>query len=139
MPHFIELEIAGVTYEDIYEASYEVYSAKDNVGRPSDMARAGLIHIKRKSDKKVDIAQWAADPGQPNWQAGTLTFHEIDGAKMKTLKWTNGFILKYKEHCPDIVKHPDELMYEEFDISCETIEVENVVITNEWFKKNKNK
>ena len=41
------LEIDGVVYKNVYEVSYILYTAKDETGRPSDRAHAGIIAVKQ--------------------------------------------------------------------------------------------
>ena len=79
------LEIDGVVYKNVYEVSYNMYTAKDETGRPSDRAHAGVISIVRESDEKTDIARWAMDSSKPNWKAGKVTFKNPSDSEMKTL------------------------------------------------------
>jgi hypothetical protein len=126
------LEIDGVVYTNVYEVSYKVYTAKDETGRPSDRAHAGVIKIKRESDEKSDIARWAMDSSKPNWKAGKVTFKNPDDADMKELTWEDGFITFYEEHVPHIKDNPDEQMWEEFEISCQKLAISDSEIDNRW-------
>ncbi|MFH2034769.1 MAG: type VI secretion system tube protein TssD [Candidatus Zixiibacteriota bacterium] len=126
------LEIDGVVYTNVYEVSYKVYTAKDETGRPSDRAHAGVIRIKRESDEKTDIARWAMDSSKPNWKAGKVTFKNPDDADMKELSWEDGFITFYEEHVPHIKNNPDEQIWEEFEISCQKLAISDTEIDNRW-------
>ena len=64
------LEIDGVVYKNVYEVGYELYTAKDETGRPADRAHAGVIKVTRESDENSNIARWAMDSSKPNWKAG---------------------------------------------------------------------
>jgi hypothetical protein len=126
------LEIDGVVYKNVYEVSYEIYTAKDETGRPSDRAHAGTVKIKRESDNNADIARWAMDSSKPNWKAGKVTFKDPSDTMMKELVWENGFITRYTENLPHIKKAPDDQVYEEFEISCQTLKIADAEIDNRW-------
>ncbi len=128
------LEIDGVPYVNVFEVSYSVYTAKDESGRPSDRAHAGLIKIKRQSNEKSDIARWAMDSSKPNWKKGKVTFKDPDNvdAVMKELIWENGFITLYEEHVPHVKDSPDDQMWEYFEISCQKLTIGDSEIDNLW-------
>ena len=126
------LEIDGVVYKNVYEVNYKVYTAKDETGRPSDRAHAGVIKVKRESDETTDIARWAMDSSKPNWKAGKVTFKNPDDADMKELTWEDGFITYYEEHVPHIKDNPDEQIWEEFEISCQKLSISDSEIDNRW-------
>jgi hypothetical protein len=128
------LEIDGVKYPNVYEVSYELYTAKDETGRPTDRAHAGTIKVKIESDKdgKVDIARWAMDTSKPNWKAGKVTFKNPDDATMKELSWEEGFITRFEEIIPHIKDRPDDQVYQYFEISCHKLKVGDSEIDNRW-------
>jgi len=126
------LEIDGVTFENVYEVSYELYTAKDETGRPADRAHAGTIKITRESNESVDIARWAMDSSEPNWKAGKVTFRNPHDKTMKELTWEEGFITKYMETVPHIRLRPDEQVYEYFEISCHKLKIGDAEIDNLW-------
>lgn len=126
------LEIDGVTYKNVYEVKYNLYTAKDETGRPSDRAHAGVISVTRESDENTDIARWAMDSGKPNWKAGTVLFKNPDDATMKTLTWEDGFVTKYEETVPHIKTRPDDQVFEHFEISCHKLMIGDAEIDNRW-------
>ena len=126
------LKIDGVGFKNVYEVSYRVYTAKDETGRPSDRAHAGVIRVKRESDESGDIARWAMDSSKPNWKNGEVLFKNPDDATMKELTWENGFITAYEEHVPHIKDNPDEQMWEAFEISCQKLTIKDAEIDNLW-------
>ena len=126
------LEIDGVVYKNVYEVSYALYTAKDETGRPSDRAHAGVVRIIRESDETVDIARWAMDSSKPNWKAGKVIFKNPDDAAMKELTWEDGFITSYEEHCPHIKNNPDDQIWECFEISCQKLVIADADIDNRW-------
>jgi len=126
------LEVDGVVFKNVYKVSYELYTAKDETGRPSDRAHAGLIKVTRESDETVDIARWAMDSSKPNWKSGKVTFKNPDDAAMKTLAWEEGFITKYEETIPHIKANPDDQVYEYFEISSHKLMIGDAEIDNRW-------
>ena len=126
------LEIDGVVYKNVYEVAYMLYTAKDETGRPSDRAHAGIIRVKRESDEKSDVARWAMDSSKPNWKAGKVIFKNPDDATMKELTWEDGFITAYEEHVPHIKDRPDDQMWECFEISCQKLIIGDAEIDNRW-------
>ncbi len=126
------LEIDGVVYKNVYMVSYDLYTAKDETGRPSDRAHAGLIKISRESDPTSDIARWAMDSSKPNWKAGKVTFKNPDDSAMKELSWEEGFITKYEETVPHIKQNPDDQVFEYFEISCHKLAIADAEIDNRW-------
>ena len=126
------LDIDGVVYKNVYAVSYELYTAKDETGRPSDRAHAGLIKVTRESDESSNIARWAMDSSKPNWKSGKVTFRNPDDAAMKELSWEEGFITKYMEAVPHIKDKPDDQVYEYFEISCHKLTIGDASIDNRW-------
>ena len=126
------LEIDGVKYKNVYEVSYEIYTAKDETGRPSDRSHAGTIKVTRESDETDAIVAWAMDSSQPNWKAGSVSFKKPDDSAMKVLTWEEGFITKYIERIPHVKNNPDDQVYEYFEISCHKLTIASSTIDNRW-------
>jgi hypothetical protein len=136
MAHRPKLIIEGVEYPHVYAVSYEIFTARDETGRPTDRAHAGLIRFKVESaeDGNVDLARWAADTSKPNWKSGKIEFYNKDGAVMKELSWENGFVTKFEEYIPDVKTKPDEQIYQYLEVSCNTIRVGDAELENYWEK-----
>ncbi len=126
------LEIDGVVYKNVYKVEYGLYTAKDETGRPSDRAHAGVVKITRESDEVADIARWAMDSSKPNWKSGKVLFKNPDDATMKELTWEEGFITKYEEQVPHVKDNPDEQVQEYFEISCHKLAIADAEIDNRW-------
>ena len=127
------LEVDGVAYKNVYEISYELYTSKDETGRPTDRAHAGLIRVTRESDENSDISRWAMDSSQPNWKAGKIVFKDPKSeSTMKELTWEEGFITKYVETIPHIKEKPDDQVFEYFEISCHRLAIGDAQIDNRW-------
>jgi len=126
------LEIDGVAYKNVYSVSYELYTANDETGRPTDRAHAGLIKITRESDENVDIARWAMDSSKTNFKSGSVVFKNPDDATMKELKWEEGFVTKYTETIPHVKEKADDQVCEYFEISCHRLMIGDAEIDNRW-------
>lgn len=126
------LEVDGVVYKNVYMVSYELYTAKDETGRPSDRAHAGTIKVTRESDENSDLARWAMDSSKPNWKAGKVTFKTPDDSEMKQLTWEEGFITRYEETIPHIKNNPDDQVFEYIEISCHKLTIGDAEIDNRW-------
>lgn len=127
-----QLEIDGVVYKNVYQVSYGLYTAKDETGRPSDRAHAGVIKIVRESDDKTDIARWAMDSSKPNWKAGKVIFRDPSDNEMKSLSWEEGFITSYEESIPHVKNNPDDQIFETFEISAHKVVIGDAEIDNRW-------
>jgi len=112
--------------------TYELYTAKDETGRPSDRAHAGTIKVTRESDENTDLARWAMDSSKPNWKAGKVTFKTPDDSEMKQLTWEEGFITRYEETIPHIKNNPDDQVFEHIEISCHKLTIGDAEIDNRW-------
>ncbi|HOP07517.1 MAG TPA: type VI secretion system tube protein TssD [candidate division Zixibacteria bacterium] len=126
------LEVDGVVYKNVYMVTYELYTAKDETGRPSDRAHAGTIKVTRESDENTDLARWAMDSSKPNWKAGKVTFKTPDDSEMKQLTWEEGFITRYEETIPHIKNNPDDQVFEHIEISCHKLTIGDAEIDNRW-------
>ncbi|MEW6051219.1 MAG: type VI secretion system tube protein TssD [Candidatus Zixiibacteriota bacterium] len=126
------LQIDGVTYKNVYQVSWELYTSKDNTGRPADRAHAGVIKVWRESDENVDVARWAMDSSQPKWKAGKILFKSPNDATMKELAWEEGFVTRYEEIIPHIKDRPDDQVSEYFEISAHKVKIGDAEIDNRW-------
>jgi hypothetical protein len=128
------LEIDGVPYPNVYQISYDLYTARDETGRPTDRAHAGTIKVTIESDPEgnVDIARWAMDTSKPNWKGGKVKFLNPDDAPMKELVWEEGFITRFEEVIPHVKDRPDVQIYQYFEISCHKLTVGDAEIDNRW-------
>ncbi len=126
------LEIDGVKYKNVYSVSYNIYTAKDETGRPADRAHAGTIKIWRESDETDAISMWAMNSAETNWKAGSVSFRKPDDSDMKVLKWEEGFITKYEETIPHVKDKADDQVFEYFEISCHRLTIGAAMIDNRW-------
>ncbi len=127
-----KLEIDGQTFKNVYMVEYDIYTSIDETGRASNRPRTGLIKITRESDENTDIARWATSAAKAALKDGNIMFASPGKAKMKELKWKNGFVSKYIEVLPHTKANPDDQMYEYFEITCAKLSIGEVEIDNKW-------
>jgi len=133
MAHTPDLFIEGERIPKVKAVSYEVTTAKDVRGKPSDQARLAKISIIREADDNNTIFRWACRSTADNFKAGEIVLkNPRDGQEMKRLTWQDGFILKYKETYPDFEASKSNQIYEEFEISAELISVGDAELFSNW-------
>ncbi|UCG61917.1 MAG: hypothetical protein JSV52_01100 [Candidatus Zixiibacteriota bacterium] len=127
------LEIDGVTYKNVYEITYEIKTPYDETGRPSDIARMGLIKVLRESDSSGDIARWAAGGGL-DLKSGNIYIKYYDDQKTKKISFEKGFVARYEERVPNTKSKRDDQVMEYFEISCSRIVVDDkgTEIYSQW-------
>ena len=126
------LEVDGVVFKNVYSIKYRLYTAKDETGRPSDRAHAGVITVIRESDETTDLARWAMDSSQSSWKSGKVTIKNPSDATMKEVTWEEGFITDYVEEVPHIKDSPDDQVFETLQISCHKLVIGDAEIDNRW-------
>ena len=134
MAHRPKLEIDGQNIPHVFEVSYDIYTSKDETGRPTDRAHAGTIKITIESEEggNVDVARWAMDTSKPKWKGGKVQFFNKNSEVMKELVWTDGFITRYTEHIPHVKDRSDEQIYQYFEISANKVKIGDAEIENYW-------
>lgn len=133
MAHAPDLFIEGERIPKVSEVTYEVYTSKDVRGKPSDQARLAKIKVVREADETNTIFRWACKSTTDNFKGGEIVFkNPQDGQEMKRLKWTDGFLTYYKETYPDFEKAKSNQVFEEFEISAETVEMGDAQLYGNW-------
>jgi len=127
------LEIDGVTYSNVHEVSFAMFTPYDDTCRPTDRPHAKSIKIEREMDAESPvIAQWAADQAGTSRKTGSISIRDSDDADMLTISWTNGFIANYQCEVPDIVEKAKLQPFETFEILFETVTIGDATIDNFW-------
>jgi hypothetical protein len=127
------LVIDGVTYSNVHEVSFNMFTPYDDTCRPTDRPHAQAVHVRREMDKDSPvIAQWAADTEGTSRKAGSVSLRDSDDKEMLKIEWTNGFIANYNCVVPDIVDQAKRQPFEEFDILYETVSIGGTTIDNLW-------
>jgi hypothetical protein len=133
MAHTPDLFIEGERIPKVKAVSYEVTTAKDVRGKPSDQARLAKISVTREADDNNTIFRWACRSTADNFKGGEIVLkNPRDGQEMKRLTWQDGFISKYQETYPDFEKSKSNQIYEEFEISAELVSVGDAELFSNW-------
>jgi hypothetical protein len=133
MAHTPDLYIEDERIPKIIEISYEVYTSKDVRGKPSDQARLAKIRVIREADDNNTVFRWACKSTADNFKSGKIILkNPKDGQQMKTLEWSDGFLTHYKETYPDFERMKTTQVFEEFEISAETVTMGDAQLFGNW-------
>ncbi|MDR0796406.1 MAG: type VI secretion system needle protein Hcp [Tannerella sp.] len=124
-----KLSFEGKEY-DVLDCNYSFRRDVDAKGRPSSSVYGGNIYVTVEStdDTKI-IAQMV---NQFKTCGGTITFNKgEEEAKMKELKWENGYIIHYDESLDIVGREPMQIS---FVVSAEKITVEGAEVDHKWPK-----
>jgi len=133
MAHTPDLFIEGERIPKVKAVSYEVKTARDVRGKPSDQSRLAYIKVTREADDNNTIFRWACRSTADNFKGGEIVLkNPRDGQEMKRLTWKDGFIIKYTETYPDFEASKSNQVFEEFEISAEVISVGDAELDSNW-------
>ncbi|QIU94855.1 type VI secretion system tube protein TssD [Bacteroides faecium] len=122
-----QLNFKGKTW-DVLDCSYKFTRDVDSKGRPASPIYGGKIYIHIESTPDSIILENMTNQFKPH--SGTITFKKGDeDAKMKELKWDNGYITDFEEALNSIGVHP---MTTRFVISAQKISVGNAHYEEDW-------
>jgi hypothetical protein len=121
------LNFEGKDY-DVIKCHYSFEREVDSKGRPSSNIYGGKVNITVESTTDISLIEKMSTQFKPN--SGTITFKKGDeDAKMKELKWENGYIVGYKE---GIVIVGDIPMATEFTISAQKLTIGEAIFEQNW-------
>lgn len=113
---------------NVLSCSYDLNQEVDATGRPSSVTRGGRIRLKVESTGDSSFFEWMVN----NYERrdGTVSFLKRDTeAKMKQLKFSEGYLVSYSEQFEATDKQP---LSETFTISAREITVGQGTHVNEW-------
>ncbi len=115
---------------NILDATYDLFQEIDATGRPSSVTRGGTITITVESTGDSFFFEWMTD--NFDRKDGSIGYVKRDtDAKLKELKFTEGYLVKYKETFDATGTSP---LTETFTISAREISIGNGKHINEWAK-----
>jgi hypothetical protein len=124
-----KLQFEGKEY-DVLDCNYSFRRDVDLKGRPSSSVYGGNIYVTVESTDDTKIIAQMVNQFKPN--SGTVTFNKGDEeAKMKEVKWTNGYIINYNESLDIASREPMQIS---FVVSAEKISVEGAEVDHKWPK-----
>jgi len=124
-----KLQFEGKDY-DVLDCNYSFRRDVDAKGRPSSNVYGGNVYVTVESTDDTKIIAQMVNQFKPN--SGTVTFNKGDEeAKLKELKWENGYIIKYNEELDVVGREPMQIS---FVVSAEKITVEGAEVDHKWPK-----
>jgi hypothetical protein len=122
------VSIDGAKETTLLHCSYSLRRDVDATGRPSGRLYGGTIQMELESTDDTSLLEWMVDPYSR--KGGTIKFYkDNENAKMKELKFEDGYIIQYSEAMDSIGSNP---MTINFTVSAKKIGVENAEHENEW-------
>lgn len=122
-----KLKVAGKE-RNVLAVDYSLLQETDPTGRPSTVARGGKINIIVESTGETDLFEWMTNSFER--KDGSIVFLKRDSdATLKELKFTEAYIVKYKENFDSTGQNP---LTEAFTISAKEIEMGTGKHINEW-------
>jgi len=124
-----KLQFEGKEY-DVLDCNYSFRRDVDAKGRPSSNVYGGNVYVTVESTDDTKIIAQMVNQFKPN--SGTVTFNKGDEeAKLKEVKWENGYIIKYNEELDVVGREPMQIS---FVVSAEKISVEGAEVDHKWPK-----
>ena len=124
-----KLQFEGKDY-DVLDCNYSFRRDVDAKGRPSSNVYGGNVYVTVESTEDTKIIAQMVNQFKPN--SGTVTFNKGDEeAKLKEVKWENGYIIKYNEELDVVGREPMQIS---FVVSAEKISVEGAEVDHKWPK-----
>lgn len=124
-----KLNFEGKEY-DVLDCNYSFRRDIDLKGRPSSNVYGGNIYVTVESTDDTKILAQMENQFKPH--GGTVTFNKGDEeAKLKELKWENGYTIKYEEELDVVGREPMKI---NFVVSAEKISVEGAEVDHKWPK-----
>ncbi|MCF6349780.1 MAG: phage tail protein [Flavobacteriaceae bacterium] len=122
-----KLKVGGKEY-NVLSCNYELHQETDATGRPSSITRGGKIYISVESTADTTLSDWMFNNFER--RDGSIVFLKRDtDATSKELKFTEGYMVKYRENFDATGKNP---MAETFVISARTIAMGAGQHENDW-------
>jgi Hemolysin coregulated protein Hcp (TssD) len=120
--------IVGGKEYNVKNVSYSLHQEVDSTGRPSSITQDGKITVTVESTGGSEFFEWMTD--NFDRKDGSVKYIKRDtDATMKELKFTEGYMVEYKEAFDSTGTNP---LTETFTISAKKIEMGNGAHVNEW-------
>lgn len=92
-----QLEFGSDTYV-ILDMDYEFVQPMDAQNRPNGKPKGGIISISVESSKKNELMEWMLATDMKKTGVITVFKRDAAGAALKTIKFTDAFCTRYREH-----------------------------------------
>jgi hypothetical protein len=123
------LSLAGKEF-DVLDCDYKLERDVDAKGRPASNIYGGKVKVRVESTEDTSILETMVSQFKPI--SGSIIFKKGDEeAKMKELKWENGYIVSFEESIDVIGSKP---MTTAFVVSAQKIAVGSAEFEQNWPK-----
>ncbi len=120
-------EVDGNSYR-VLKCNFALNQDIDNTGRPSSVARGGVVNIVIESTDDTSLFEWMCDSYMK--KDAKITFNKRDeDAKMKDLEIIEAYMVNYEESFDD---SGAGAMLEKFSLSARSLRLGNGEHENEW-------
>ncbi len=120
-------KVGGKEY-NVLSCSYDLNQEVDATGRPSSINRGGRVNLTVESNEDTFFFEWQCSSFERKDCSITFTKRDND-ATLKTLKITEGYLVKFKEQFDSTGTNP---LITSFCISAREIESGQGKHINEW-------
>ncbi|WP_435524295.1 type VI secretion system tube protein TssD [Chryseobacterium indoltheticum] len=122
-----KFKAAGIE-RNILAVDFGMLQETDLTGRPSSVTRGGKINLTVEGTGATDLFEWMTNSFER--KDGSIVFIKRDSdATLKELKFTEAYIVKYKEDFNSTGENP---LTETFVLSAKEITLGSAKHTNEW-------
>ncbi|HEY5750129.1 MAG TPA: type VI secretion system tube protein TssD [Chryseolinea sp.] len=127
MSFLAKLKVGGKEYV-VLNVNYDLTQETDPTGRPSTVTRGGRIFLEVESTGATELFEWMTNNFER--KDGSVVFVKRDtDATLKELKFTEAYMVKYKENFESIGKTP---LTEAFTLSAKKIQMGGGEFENHW-------
>ena len=121
------LDIDGTQYR-VLNCSYSLHQDIDETGRPSSIARGGVVNLVVESTDDTSLFEWMCDSYMR--KDAKVTFNKRDeDSKMKELEISEAYMIDYEEAFDNA---GNGAMIQSFSLSAKNIKMGNGEHDNEW-------
>ena len=121
------LDIDGAQYRTL-NCSYSLHQDIDETGRPSSVARGGVLNLVVESTDDTSLFEWMCDSYQR--KDAKVTFNKRDeDSKLKELEISEAYMVDYEEAFDNV---GNGAMVQSFTLSAKNIKMGNGEHSNEW-------
>lgn len=121
------LDIDGDQYR-VLNCSYSMHQDIDETGRPSSVARGGVVNLVVESTDDTSLFEWMCDSYQR--RDAKVTFNKRDeDSKLKELEISEAYMVDYEESFDNV---GNGAMVQSFTLSARDIKMGNGEHNNDW-------
>ncbi len=116
---------------NVLKLSYTLTQRVDIIGRPTSVAKGGIIHLTVETSNETDLLEWMISPSMI--KSGDLVFEDraTEGKAMRTMYFNDAFCINYHEAFDSVNSQP---MITDLTISARLLHFGsgNLQLENDW-------